>query len=65
VLRGPDDPSIIGVQINQDPGLNDTEFGVLVATPILTTDPDLGQSGRAARRGHISRLSVRALKANG
>jgi MFS transporter, NNP family, nitrate/nitrite transporter len=28
--------SIIGVQIEQDLGLNDTEFGLLVATPILT-----------------------------
>ena len=28
--------SIIGVQIKQDLGLNDTEFGLLVATPILT-----------------------------
>ncbi len=28
--------SIIGVRIKQDLGLNDTEFGLLVATPILT-----------------------------
>ena len=28
--------SIIGVRIKQDLGLNDTEFGILVATPILT-----------------------------
>jgi NNP family nitrate/nitrite transporter-like MFS transporter len=28
--------SIIGVKIKQDLGLNDTEFGLLVATPILT-----------------------------
>ena len=28
--------SIIGVQIKQDLGLNDTEFGLLVATPILS-----------------------------
>ena len=28
--------SIIGVQIKADLGLNDTEFGLLVATPILT-----------------------------
>ena len=28
--------AIIGVQIKQDLGLNDTEFGLLVATPILT-----------------------------
>ena len=28
--------SIIGLQIRQDLGLNDTEFGILVATPILT-----------------------------
>ena len=28
--------SIIGVQIKQDLGLNETEFGILVATPILT-----------------------------
>jgi MFS transporter, NNP family, nitrate/nitrite transporter len=28
--------SIIGVQIKPDQGLNDTEFGLLVATPILT-----------------------------
>jgi NNP family nitrate/nitrite transporter-like MFS transporter len=28
--------SILGVQIKQDLGLNDTEFGLLVATPILT-----------------------------
>ncbi len=28
--------SIIGVKIKQDLGLNDTEFGILVATPILT-----------------------------
>ena len=28
--------SIIGVQIKSDLGLNDTEFGLLVATPILT-----------------------------
>ncbi|SDU04367.1 MFS transporter, NNP family, nitrate/nitrite transporter [Stappia sp. ES.058] len=28
--------SIIGVQIKQDLGLNDTQFGLLVATPILT-----------------------------
>jgi NNP family nitrate/nitrite transporter-like MFS transporter len=28
--------SIIGVQIKQNLGLNDTEFGLLVATPILT-----------------------------
>jgi MFS transporter, NNP family, nitrate/nitrite transporter len=28
--------SIIGVQIKQDLGLSDTEFGLLVATPILT-----------------------------
>ena len=28
--------SIIGVQIKQDLGLNDTQFGLLVGTPILT-----------------------------
>lgn len=28
--------SIIGLRIKQDLGLNDTEFGILVATPILT-----------------------------
>lgn len=28
--------SIIGVKIKQDLGLSDSEFGVLVATPILT-----------------------------
>lgn len=28
--------SIIGIQIKKDLGLNDTEFGLLVATPILT-----------------------------
>ncbi|MGD8429725.1 MAG: nitrate/nitrite transporter [Ectothiorhodospiraceae bacterium] len=28
--------SIIGVRIKQDLGLNDTEFGLLVATPVLT-----------------------------
>lgn len=28
--------SIIGLQIKQDLGLNDTQFGILVATPILT-----------------------------
>ena len=28
--------SILGVQIKQDLGLNDTQFGLLVATPILT-----------------------------
>ena len=28
--------SIIGIRIKQDLGLNDTEFGILVATPILT-----------------------------
>jgi len=28
--------SIIGIQIKEDLGLNDTEFGLLVATPILT-----------------------------
>lgn len=28
--------SIIGVKIKQDLGLNDTQFGILVATPILT-----------------------------
>jgi len=28
--------SIIGVKIKQDLGLNDTQFGLLVATPILT-----------------------------
>jgi NNP family nitrate/nitrite transporter-like MFS transporter len=28
--------SIIGVQIKQDLGLNDTQFGLLVATPVLT-----------------------------
>jgi len=28
--------SIIGVQIKQDLGLNDTQFGLLIATPILT-----------------------------
>lgn len=28
--------SIIGVQIKEDLGLNDTQFGILVATPILT-----------------------------
>jgi len=28
--------SIIGVKIKQDLGLNDTEFGLLVATPVLT-----------------------------
>jgi NNP family nitrate/nitrite transporter-like MFS transporter len=28
--------SILGMQIKQDLGLNDTQFGFLVATPILT-----------------------------
>ena len=28
--------SIIGVQIKDDLGLNNTQFGILVATPILT-----------------------------
>ena len=28
--------AIIGVQIKQELGLNETEFGILVATPILT-----------------------------
>ena len=28
--------SIIGIKIKQNLGLNDTEFGLLVATPILT-----------------------------
>ncbi len=28
--------SILGIQIKQDLGLNDTQFGLLVATPILT-----------------------------
>lgn len=28
--------SIIGIQIKQDLGLNETQFGLLVATPILT-----------------------------
>ena len=28
--------SIIGLRIKQDLGLNDTEFGILIATPILT-----------------------------
>ena len=28
--------SIVGIRIKQDLGLNDTEFGILVATPILT-----------------------------
>ncbi|MXY33787.1 MAG: MFS transporter, partial [Boseongicola sp. SB0664_bin_43] len=28
--------SIIGVKIKQDLGLNDTQFGLLVATPVLT-----------------------------
>ena len=28
--------SILGVQIKQDLGLNDTQFGLLVGTPILT-----------------------------
>ena len=28
--------SIIGVQIKKDLGLNDTQFGLLVGTPILT-----------------------------
>lgn len=28
--------SIIGVQIKKDLGLSDTEFGLLVGTPILT-----------------------------
>tara|TARA_Y100000294_G_scaffold24059_1_gene20494 strand:- start:161 stop:397 length:237 start_codon:yes stop_codon:yes gene_type:complete len=28
--------SILGVKIKQDLGLNDTQFGFLVATPILT-----------------------------
>ena len=28
--------SILGIQIKQDLGLNDTQFGILVATPILT-----------------------------
>jgi MFS transporter, NNP family, nitrate/nitrite transporter len=28
--------SIIGLQIRQDLGLNDTQFGILIATPILT-----------------------------
>ena len=28
--------SIIGIKIKNDLGLNDTQFGILVATPILT-----------------------------
>ena len=28
--------SIIGLQVKTDLGLNDTQFGILVATPILT-----------------------------
>ena len=28
--------SIIGIQIKQDLGLTDTQFGLLVATPVLT-----------------------------
>ena len=28
--------SILGIQIKEDLGLNDTQFGLLVATPILT-----------------------------
>ena len=28
--------SIIGIQIKEDLGLNDTQFGLLVATPVLT-----------------------------
>ena len=28
--------SIIGIQIKQELGLNDTQFGLLVATPVLT-----------------------------
>ena len=28
--------SIIGIQIKQDLGLNDTQFGLLIATPVLT-----------------------------
>ena len=28
--------SIIGIQIKKDLGLNDTQFGLLVGTPILT-----------------------------
>jgi len=28
--------SVIGVKIKQDLGLSDTEFGLLVATPVLT-----------------------------
>ncbi len=28
--------SIIGIQIKQDLGLGDTQFGLLIATPILT-----------------------------
>lgn len=28
--------SIIGVKIKQDLGLSDTQFGILVATPVLT-----------------------------
>ena len=28
--------SIIGIEIKQDLGLNETEFGLLIATPILT-----------------------------
>ena len=30
--------SIIGIQIKQDLGLNETEFGLLVAMPVLPVD---------------------------
>jgi hypothetical protein len=36
LLRGLDDFAIIGIEIKQELGLNDTQFGLLVGTPILT-----------------------------
>jgi NNP family nitrate/nitrite transporter-like MFS transporter len=36
LLRRLDDLSIIGIQIKKDLGLSETQFGLLVGTPILT-----------------------------
>ena len=36
MFRGVDHFSIIGIKVKNDLGLNDTQFGVLIATPILT-----------------------------
>ena len=46
--------SIIGVQMKRDLGLNETQFGLLVGTPILTGTPD------PARARHLGRPVWRA-----